>query len=110
MVTTKQSKIILPLGFRGANREADGGFFVEDDGPGISGTPEEIARLFSFRRPLVSSKVKRLPTRGALGNGLRVVAGAVFASGGSLRVITNGHSLNLVPQESGETLVNVTPS
>src|SRR5262249_45469885 len=56
-----------------------GGFYVEDDGPGISGNPEEVARLFSFRRPLISSKVKRLPTRGALGNGLRVVAGAVFA-------------------------------
>jgi hypothetical protein len=51
----------------------------------------------------------RLPTRGALGNGLRVVAGAVFASGGSLRVITNGRTLDLTPQESGETLVKVTP-
>src|SRR6202042_2932086 len=52
---------------------SNGGFYVEDDGPGISGEPEDVARLFSFRRPLVSSKVKRLPTRGALGNGLRVV-------------------------------------
>jgi hypothetical protein len=83
----------------------DGGFYVEDEGPGISGEPEDIARLFSFRRPLVSSKVKRLPVRGALGNGLRVVAGAVFASAGSLRVITNGRALDLSPQESGETLV-----
>src|SRR5258708_39143114 len=37
----------------------DGGFFVEDDGPGIPGSPQDIARLFSFRRPLMSSKVKR---------------------------------------------------
>ena len=54
----------------------DGGYFVEDDGPGIDGTPEEIARLFSIARPMVSTKLLRLPTRGALGNGLRVVAGA----------------------------------
>ena len=41
----------------------------------------------------------------ALGNGLRVVAGAVFASTGSLRVITRGQIFELYPQESGETLV-----
>jgi hypothetical protein len=86
----------------------DVGFFVEDDGPGIDGQAEEVARLFSFRRPLVSSKVKRLPSRGALGNGLRVVAGAVYASRGSLRVITRGRALDLEPQESGETLVRKT--
>ena len=74
------------------------------------GEPEDIARLFSFRRPLLSSKIKRLPTRGALGNGLRVVAGAVFASNGSLRVLTQGKSFDLSPQESGETLVNVQTS
>ena len=62
----------------------DGGWYVEDDGPGIAGEPADIARLFSIRRPLVSSKLLRLPTRGALGNGLRVVAGAVLASGGRL--------------------------
>jgi hypothetical protein len=86
-----------------------GRFYVEDDGPGISGEPEDIARLFSFRRPLVSSKVKRLPTRGALGNGLRVVAGAVFASGGRLCVITRGRAYTLSPQENGETLFKVKP-
>ncbi len=57
-----------------------GQFTVNDDGDGIPGTPEEVATLFSIRRPLVSSKILRLPTRGALGNGLRVVAGAVLAS------------------------------
>ena len=31
-------------------------FFVEDDGPGFSGTDEEIAEHFSIRRDLVSSK------------------------------------------------------
>jgi hypothetical protein len=59
-------------------------FFVEDDGPGLDGSPEEIASLFSIRRPMRSSKLLRLPQRGALGNGLRVVAGAVLASAGTL--------------------------
>ena len=53
-------------------------FYVEDDGPGLDGTPEQIAELFSIRRPMRSSKLLRLPQRGALGNGLRVVAGAPF--------------------------------
>jgi len=63
-----------------------GAYFVEDDGPGIDGTPEEIAQLFSINRPMVSTKLLRLPTRGAIGNGLRVVAGAVLASSGTLVV------------------------
>src|SRR3954465_7843687 len=35
--------------------EIGGGYYVEDDGPGIDGTPEQIARLFSINRPLISS-------------------------------------------------------
>jgi hypothetical protein len=87
-----------------------GGYFVEDDGHGIDGTPEEIARLFSINRPMVSSKLLRLPTRGALGNGLRVVAGAVLASGGSLTVITRDRRIELRPERDGTTTVtNVKP-
>ena len=63
-------------------------YFVEDEGRGLDGTPQEIASLFSIRRPMRSSKLLRLPQRGALGNGLRVVAGAVLASEGTLAVIT----------------------
>jgi Histidine kinase-, DNA gyrase B-, and HSP90-like ATPase len=82
----------------------DGGWYVEDDGPGIPGDPADVARLFSIRRPLVSSKLLRLPTRGALGNGLRVVAGAVLASDGRLVVETHGRRLQLRPQDNGDTL------
>ena len=57
----------------------DNGFFVEDDGDGIPGDDDAVAALFSINRPLASTKLLRLPTRGALGNGLRVVAGAVLA-------------------------------
>ena len=87
----------------------DGGWYVEDDGPGIAGEPADIARLFSIRRPLVSSKLLRLPTRGALGNGLRVVAGAVLASDGRLVLETRGRRLELRPQDNGDTLAAFEP-
>jgi hypothetical protein len=88
----------------------DGGYFVEDDGPGIHGSPEEIARLFSISRPMISTKLLRLPTRGALGNGLRVVAGAVLASEGTLAVTTKNFRIELRPErDGGTTVVNSTP-
>lgn len=80
------------------------GFWVKNDGKGIEGTDADIAGLFSFHRPLMSSKLVRLPTRGALGNGLRIVAGLVFASGGSLILGTGGRTLRLTPQLDGTTL------
>jgi hypothetical protein len=83
----------------------DGSYFVEDDGPGIDGSPEQIARLFSIARPMISTKLLRLPTRGALGNGLRVVAGAVLASEGTLTVTTNNRRIKLRPDRDGATVV-----
>lgn len=83
---------------------APDGFYVTDDGPGLPvSEPGEIARLFSIGRPLVSSKLWRLPTRGALGNGLRVVAGLVLATGGRLTVTTHGQILELTPRTDGLT-------
>jgi hypothetical protein len=88
----------------------DDTYFVEDDGPGLDGTPQEIAELFSIQRSMRSSKLLRLPQRGALGNGLRVVAGAVLASGGSLAVITRGQRIALRPEADGSTtVVDVAP-
>ena len=83
--------------------EIAGGYFVEDDGPGLD--PDEVASLFSIARPLASTKMLRLPTRGALGNGLRVAAGAVLASDGKLAVISRGVRLELKPQRDGTTAV-----
>jgi hypothetical protein len=54
-------------------RAEDGGWIVSDNGPGID--PDDVQRLFSVSRPLWSQKNKRLPSRGCLGNGLRVVTG-----------------------------------
>jgi hypothetical protein len=80
-------------------------YVVDDDGPGIDGTPEEIAVLFSIRRLMRSTKLLRLPMRGALGNGLRVVAGAVLASGGKLVVTTRNQRIELRPEFDGSTSV-----
>jgi Topoisomerase 6 subunit A/Spo11, Toprim domain len=102
--------VLKELADNGLDNDADvrvgdlpgGGYFVEDDGNGIE--PEEIARLFSIA-PLVSTKLLRLPTRGALGNGLRVVAGAVLASDGALSVITRNRRVVLRPERDGSTTV-----
>jgi hypothetical protein len=93
----------------GANVECghleDGWIFVQDDGPGLD--PERIAQLFSVNRPLTSTKLLRRPLRGALGNGLRVVAGAVYASGGGLRVRTRGKWIDVYPQPNGASSTKI---
>jgi hypothetical protein len=81
--------------------DTDEGYFVEDDGGGID--PDDLACLFSISRPMMSTKLWRLPTRGALGNGLRVVAGAVLASRGKLTVITRNRRIELRPERDGST-------
>ena len=73
------------------------GLYVEDQGEGIRAGIETFATMFSVRRALVSSKYVRKPTRGALGNGLRFVTGAVLSTGGLLRVSTRGRMLDLRP-------------
>ena len=77
---------------------------VSDDGPGIA--PFKLPRLFAVNRPLISSKLKRVPTRGMLGNGLRVVMGAVAALDGTISVTTRGRRYDLgVDTVTGETKV-----
>jgi hypothetical protein len=66
---------------------------VQDAGSGID--PELVPALFCVNRPLLSSKLRRLPLRGMLGNGLRVVMGAVAATDGALTVETRGRRLEL---------------
>ena len=69
------------------------GYRVSDHGPGID--PADVPRLFAVNRPLLSSKLKRLPLRGMLGNGLRVVMGAVAAFDGTIIVTTRGRRLDV---------------
>ena len=68
-----------------------------DDGPGI---PLEA---LSIKRPLVSSKHWRLGERGALGNGLRAVMGALYCLGGHLVVHAQGKSTQVFIGDDGET-------
>jgi hypothetical protein len=77
----------------------DAHWIVTDDGPGID--PDQVATL-AVNRPLRSSKLKRLPTRGMLGNGLRVV----MAWGRTLIVETRGQRLTLaVDDTTGRTTI-----
>ena len=80
-------------------------YTIVDNGRGIPGEPDDIGRLFSINRPLLSSKLWRMPSRGAMGNGLRVVVGAVAASDGSLDVSTYGRRYTLAPADDGSTRV-----
>jgi hypothetical protein len=48
-------------------------YTVTDSGRGFSDTPEELAYRFSIAKAMVSSKQWRRPTRGCVGNGLRVI-------------------------------------
>ena len=73
--------------------DTDNGFYVQDFGPGIG--LERVNELFSISRPQTSSKFIRLPTRGVLGGGLKIVTGAVLATGGTLKVCTKGKTLEL---------------
>lgn len=80
-------------------------FFVHDYGDGINKTDADVAALYSFGRPMTSSKTFREPTLGMLGNGLRVVAGFVSCCGGELIVSTQGRALALAPQDDGTTKI-----
>ena len=81
------------------------GFFVQDGGPGID--PDVVAELFSIKRSQQSTKFLRLPTRGALGNGLRVVASAVLCTKGQLIVSSRNQVMKLTPQDDGSTSIEI---
>jgi hypothetical protein len=94
----------LDAGARVSLDLVDGVWVAADDGPGID--PALVPELFAVNRPLRSSKLRRMPLRGMLGNGLRVVVGAVVAFDGSLVVETRGHRLTLtVCPLTGQTMV-----
>lgn len=80
-------------------------FVVTDSGPGID--PEKVAMMFSVTRPMMSTKLIRRPTRGMVGNGNRVVAGAAFSSGGMLIVESRGVRQQLsFDKTTGDTIVS----
>jgi hypothetical protein len=81
------------------------GWRISDRGPGID--PEDVPRLFSVGRPMLSSKRTRLPRRGMLGQGLRVVAGYIGIIGGTIRVASRGVTQTLyVDTVAGQTMAS----
>lgn len=84
--------------------DGSNGFYVRDFGEGLS---ESIMKdLFCINRPMITSKLLRLPTRGALGNGLRVVIGAIISTNGSLIVKTKGKKYEIEFLNDGSANVN----
>jgi hypothetical protein len=84
-------------------RDGDDIYVVTDQGGGIDPAPAALADLFSTERAMLSGKFWRLPTRGVLGNGLRVLVAAVALSGGTITVESRGVRTVLRPRRIGAT-------
>jgi hypothetical protein len=84
----------------------NGNLIVADQGIGIpDATPEQIACLFCVARPMLSSKLLRRPTRGAVGNGLRVCLGYLTATRGRLTIETGNVRVELAPEIDGTSRI-----
>jgi hypothetical protein len=69
------------------------------------GGDEAVLLMFSIDRKIRSTKASRRPTRGAIGNGLRVVAGAVLCCGKMIEVTTCGRRLVIKPQRDNTSKI-----
>ena len=78
------------------------GFYVADDGPGLDGTPEDIARLFSIARPMISTKLLRLPTRARSVMACALSPVPCWHRTASLAVITRDRRIDLRPERDGD--------
>jgi hypothetical protein len=86
-------------------QDAEHTYTVTDSGRGFDDTPEELAYRFSIAKAMVSSKQWRKPTRGCVGNGLRVIVGAVASGGGRIIVKTRDRQVTLRPRIDGITTI-----
>ena len=64
---------------------------ISDDGPGLA--PERVLAFFTVNRALACSKLWRQAGRGAMGMGLRVVAGVSAVFGGTITTVSHGTRL-----------------
>src|SRR5260221_8256216 len=85
-------------------------YTVIDSGRGFSDTPEELGYRFSIAKVMVPSKQWRRPTRGCVGNGLRVIVASVATGRGRIIVKTRNQAVTLRPRLDGSTAIEeVTP-
>src|SRR4051812_45228167 len=73
--------------------DGDAWWCIGDEGKGI--IPKDVEGIFNVRRPMASTKHMRLPTRGMLGNGTRVVAGYCAIEGLPIWVESHGRRTTL---------------
>jgi DNA topoisomerase VI subunit B len=87
------------------SKDGDNTYVVTDGGSGIEQDLDKLRDLFSTSRPMVTGKFLRRPSRGTLGNGLRVLVGAVALSEARISVQSHGQRTTLRPKISGITEV-----
>ena len=80
-------------------------YTVTDQGRGFADSPQELAYRFSIAKPMVSSKQWRKPTRGCVGNGLRVIVASVASGGGRIKIKTRNQVVTLRPRLDGTTAI-----
>jgi DNA topoisomerase VI subunit B len=87
-------------------QESKHSYTVTDRGRGFPDSPLELAHRFSIAKGMVSSKQWRKPTRGCVGNGLRVIVGAAVSGSGRIKVRTRNQAITLRPRLDGTTAVD----
>jgi hypothetical protein len=87
-------------------QDSEDRYTVIDLGRGFPDSPEELAHRFSVGKAMTSSKQWRKPTRGCVGNGLRVIVAAVVSGGGRIVVKTRNRAVTLRPRLDGSTAVD----
>jgi hypothetical protein len=75
-------------------------YIVTDEGGGFP-QDDKLCDLFWAYRDMVTTKFLRKPSRGVLGNGLRVLAAAVALSEGTITVESHGQRTTLQPRRMG---------
>jgi hypothetical protein len=86
-------------------QEAENTYTVTDQGRCFDDTPLELAKRFSLDKEMTSSKQWRRPTRGCVGNGLRVIVGSVLSGVGRIIIKTRNQQVTLRPRLDGTTAV-----
>jgi hypothetical protein len=84
-------------------RIGDNRYRITDQGTGINLSANQFAELFSIGREMLSRKFWRLPSRGCLGNGIRIIVGTIAATGGIVEVSTRNQHVLLRPLKTGRT-------